>query len=112
MRGVITKKPNGEDSETVDLSNLRKAGFFVIAALLTHIHGERSHASADPGRIVSRRVEWTERTVIFLDATSRREPKRVIASQLDIKKGRTTEVELPLVLLPLSGSKDRLTMLY
>lgn len=111
MRGVITKKPNGEDSETVDLSNLRKAGFFVIAELLTHRHGERSHARSEPRPGCQPKV-GADKTRCGLYATGWWGADRVIASRLDIKKGRTTEVELPLVLLPLSVSKDRLTMLY
>lgn len=67
MRGVITKKPNGEDSETVDLSNLRKAGFFVIAELLTHRHGERSHAKAEPGPDCQPKVRADDQELVVRD---------------------------------------------
>ena len=74
-----------------------RRAFFVIAELLTHIHGERSHANVRSGPPVSRRLEMNKmRRILFIDRMAGSEC--VIASRLDIKKGRTTEVELPLEL--------------
>ena len=56
MRGVITKKPKGEDSETVGLPNLCVGAYFVIAELLALIHASVITLTVAGPKLVSRRL--------------------------------------------------------